>query len=154
MGDYIRYAERHGTSRPWLVHLMARRTTKVAAVALANKTARMVWALMPMVYAVEDGRRGILLSSFSSRNCSRSSMASSIAPKSSSSAPCFSRNAKTASRRSRCSRRPCSASISPMVTSVLFIVRPPTRSSHLRSLRRTSFFPTFSSEFCRDDRRQ
>lgn len=25
---------------------MARRTTKVAAVALANKTARMVWALM------------------------------------------------------------------------------------------------------------
>ena len=42
----IRYAERHGTKRPWLVQLMARRTTKVAAVALANKTARMVWALM------------------------------------------------------------------------------------------------------------
>jgi len=41
----IRYAERHGTRRPWLVQLMARRTTKVAAVALANKTARMVWAL-------------------------------------------------------------------------------------------------------------
>jgi transposase len=34
----IRYAERHGTRRPWLVQLMARRTTKVAAVALANKT--------------------------------------------------------------------------------------------------------------------
>ena len=42
----IRYAERKGTKRPWLVQLMARRTTKVAAVALANKTARMVWALM------------------------------------------------------------------------------------------------------------
>jgi transposase len=42
----IRYAERHGTRRPWLVQLMARRTTKVAAVALANKTARMVWAIM------------------------------------------------------------------------------------------------------------
>ena len=42
----IRYAERNGTRRPWLVQLMARRTTKVAAVALANKTARMVWALM------------------------------------------------------------------------------------------------------------
>ena len=28
------------------MQLMARRTTKVAAVALANKTARMVWALM------------------------------------------------------------------------------------------------------------
>ena len=42
----IRYAERHGTTRPWLVQLMARRTPKVAAVALANKTARMIWALM------------------------------------------------------------------------------------------------------------
>jgi hypothetical protein len=40
----IRYAERNGTRRPWLVQLMARRTTKVAAVALANKTARMVVA--------------------------------------------------------------------------------------------------------------
>jgi transposase len=42
----IRYAERHGTKRPWLVQLMQRRSTKVAAVALANKTARIVWALM------------------------------------------------------------------------------------------------------------
>jgi len=42
----IRYAERHGTRRPWLVQLMQRRTTKVAAVALANKTARIIWALM------------------------------------------------------------------------------------------------------------
>jgi len=42
----IRYAERHGTRRPWLVQLMARRTTKIAAVALANKTARMIWAIM------------------------------------------------------------------------------------------------------------
>ena len=38
----IRYAERHGT----LVQLMQRRSTKVAAVALANKTARIIWALM------------------------------------------------------------------------------------------------------------
>ena len=36
----------HGTRRPWLVQLLARRTTKVAAVALANKMARMVWAIM------------------------------------------------------------------------------------------------------------
>jgi transposase len=42
----IRYAERHGTRRPWLVKLMARRATKVAAIALANKTARMVWVIM------------------------------------------------------------------------------------------------------------
>jgi transposase len=42
----IRHAERHGTKRAWLLQLPARRATKVAAVALANKTARMVWALM------------------------------------------------------------------------------------------------------------
>jgi transposase len=42
----IRYAHRHGTRRPWLVQLLARRTTRVAAVALANKTARMIWAIM------------------------------------------------------------------------------------------------------------
>ena len=42
----IRHAERQGTKRAWLIQLLARRATKVAAVALANKTARMVWALM------------------------------------------------------------------------------------------------------------
>ena len=42
----IRYAQRHGARRPWLVQLLARRTTKVAAVALANKNARMAWAIM------------------------------------------------------------------------------------------------------------
>lgn len=42
----VRYAQRNGTRRPWLVQLLARRTTKVATVALANKTARMVWAIM------------------------------------------------------------------------------------------------------------
>lgn len=42
----IRYAQRHGTKRPWLVKLLERRTSKIAAVALANKIARMAWALM------------------------------------------------------------------------------------------------------------
>lgn len=42
----VRYAVRNGTRRPWLVQLLARRSPKVAAVALANKTARMVWAIM------------------------------------------------------------------------------------------------------------
>ena len=42
----VRYAERNGTRRPWLVQLMARRATKVATVALANKTARMAWKIM------------------------------------------------------------------------------------------------------------
>jgi transposase len=42
----IRYAERHGTKRPWIIKLLARRPTRVAAVALANKMARMAWAIM------------------------------------------------------------------------------------------------------------
>ena len=43
----IRYAKIHGTRhRPWLTALLARRPTKVAAVALANKIARMAWAMM------------------------------------------------------------------------------------------------------------
>ena len=42
----IRYAQRHGTRRPWLMHLLARRTPKIAAVALANKMARVIWAMM------------------------------------------------------------------------------------------------------------
>jgi len=43
----IRYAKIHGTGhRPWLTALLARRPTKVAALALANKIARMAWAMM------------------------------------------------------------------------------------------------------------
>jgi transposase len=43
----IRYAKIHGTKhRPWLTALLARRPTKVAAIALANKIARMAWAMM------------------------------------------------------------------------------------------------------------
>jgi transposase len=43
----IRYAKIHGTShRPWLTALLARRPSKVAAIALANKIARMAWAMM------------------------------------------------------------------------------------------------------------
>jgi len=42
----IRYARQHGTKRLWLVRLMNRRPIKVAAVALANKIARMAWAMM------------------------------------------------------------------------------------------------------------
>jgi transposase len=43
----IRYAKIHGTKhRPWLTALLARRPTKVAAIALATKIARMVWAMM------------------------------------------------------------------------------------------------------------
>jgi transposase len=43
----IRYAKLQGTNhRPWLTALLARRPAKVAAIALANKIARMAWALM------------------------------------------------------------------------------------------------------------
>jgi transposase len=43
----IRYAKIHGSKhRPWLTALLARRPTKVAAIALANKIARIAWAMM------------------------------------------------------------------------------------------------------------
>ncbi len=43
----IRYAKIHGTGhRPWLTALLAPRPTKVSAIALANKIARMAWAMM------------------------------------------------------------------------------------------------------------
>src|SRR5262245_24867360 len=43
----IRHAKNHGAkSRPWLTALLERRPTKVAAIALANKIARMAWAIM------------------------------------------------------------------------------------------------------------
>jgi transposase len=43
----IRYAKIYGTKhRPWLTALLTRRPTKVAAIALANKIARMAWAMM------------------------------------------------------------------------------------------------------------
>jgi transposase len=43
----IRYAKIHGIKhRPWLARLLERRPTKVAAIALANKLARMAWAMM------------------------------------------------------------------------------------------------------------
>jgi transposase len=43
----IRYAKKRGTEhRPWLTTLLARRPTKVAAMALANKLARIAWAMM------------------------------------------------------------------------------------------------------------
>jgi len=43
----IRRAKQAGsTRRGWLVALMARRSTKVAAIALANKIARTAWAMM------------------------------------------------------------------------------------------------------------
>ena len=43
----IKRAKQLGSTRhPWLVRLMERRSTKVAAIALANKIARMAWAMM------------------------------------------------------------------------------------------------------------
>ena len=43
----IRQAKRRGTSNmPWLDDMIARKPAKVAAVALANKNARIIWALM------------------------------------------------------------------------------------------------------------
>ena len=43
----ILQAKRRGTTNlPWLADLMARKPTKVAAVALANKIARVAWVVL------------------------------------------------------------------------------------------------------------
>jgi transposase len=42
----IRYAKNGTGHRPWLTALLTRKPTKVAAIALANKIARMAWAMM------------------------------------------------------------------------------------------------------------
>ena len=42
----IRHAKRCGTTDPWLADIIADKPTKVAAVALANKNARIAWALL------------------------------------------------------------------------------------------------------------
>ena len=42
----IRHAPRSAARRPWLAQLLVRRKAKVVAVALANKIARTVWAMM------------------------------------------------------------------------------------------------------------
>jgi transposase len=42
----IQFAERNRAPEDWLIKLMARRNKNVAAVALANKNARIIWALL------------------------------------------------------------------------------------------------------------
>jgi transposase len=42
----IRRARAHPEKHPWLIQLLARRPAKVVAVALANKTARIAWAVL------------------------------------------------------------------------------------------------------------
>ena len=43
---HLRHQMRRGVSDPWLRELLARRPYKVAMVALAAKTARIIWALL------------------------------------------------------------------------------------------------------------
>ena len=42
----LRIARKDDRALPWLKALLARRPSKVAAVALANKMARIIWALL------------------------------------------------------------------------------------------------------------
>ena len=42
----LRYAKQNPEKYPWLTQLLARRPFKVVAVALANKMARIAWAVL------------------------------------------------------------------------------------------------------------
>ena len=42
----LRHAELNATTMPWLTGIVARRPYEVAAVALANKMARIAWAVL------------------------------------------------------------------------------------------------------------
>jgi transposase len=48
-----------GRSSPWLLALLARKSPKLAAVALANKTARIAWKLLTTGESYEAGRKPI-----------------------------------------------------------------------------------------------
>jgi len=43
---YLRHQKARGVSDPWLRELLARRPYKVVMVALAAKTARIIWAML------------------------------------------------------------------------------------------------------------
>lgn len=51
---YLRHQKRRGVSDPWLRDLLARRPYKVVMVALAAKTARIIWAMLAKGEAYRD----------------------------------------------------------------------------------------------------
>jgi transposase len=51
---YLRQQKRRGVSDPWLRELLARRPYKVAMVAFAAKTARIIWAMLAKAEAYRD----------------------------------------------------------------------------------------------------
>ena len=63
----LRYARQQPQKYPWLTQLLARKPFKVVAVALANKMARMAWALLAKggtyrgAYARGSGIRGLAM---------------------------------------------------------------------------------------------
>jgi transposase len=49
----MRIARKDAARRPWVAQLLERKPMKIATVGLANKTARIVWAVM-----AQEGLRG------------------------------------------------------------------------------------------------
>jgi transposase len=42
----VRHARRHPDKHPWITKLLAKKPAKLVAIAVANKTARIAWAIM------------------------------------------------------------------------------------------------------------
>jgi len=42
----VQHARRHPQKHPWIIRLLARKPAKLVAVAVANKMARIAWAIM------------------------------------------------------------------------------------------------------------
>ena len=56
----MRMARKNAARQPWMAQLLERKPAKIATVALANKTARIAWAVMSRTRRLHEGTRSFL----------------------------------------------------------------------------------------------